>query len=175
MRPYCQPSEGLFTTLNLTCASSITNSELFTIGYHLEAQALVCFCLAKAICCVHLLCAYVQDGNNINNIMTVLPRDAHDNGVRQRLLSPTGEAQQGLQQGRQHRRAALRLQWTQAPCVVELSVSASKPGADQIAACRLALLVHRSTAGGGACGAGPQALPLGHPHAHHAPARTDSI
>lgn len=31
-----------------------------------------------------------QDGNNINNIMTVLPRDAHDNAVRERLLSPTG-------------------------------------------------------------------------------------
>jgi hypothetical protein len=38
------------------------------------------------------LCAFGcrQDGNNINNIMTVLPRD-DNGGVRERLLSPTGE------------------------------------------------------------------------------------
>lgn len=36
-------------------------------------------------------CAVLQDGNNINNIMTVLPRDAHDNNVRERLLAPKGE------------------------------------------------------------------------------------
>lgn len=35
--------------------------------------------------------AVLQDGNNINNIMTVLPRDAHDNNVRERLLAPQGE------------------------------------------------------------------------------------
>lgn len=33
---------------------------------------------------------HVQDGNNINNTMTVLPRDANDSGVRERLLSPKG-------------------------------------------------------------------------------------
>lgn len=33
---------------------------------------------------------YMQDGDNINNYMTVLPRDADDNAVRERLLSPTG-------------------------------------------------------------------------------------
>lgn len=37
---------------------------------------------------VALLC--LQDGNNINNIITVLPRDAADGAVRERLLSPTG-------------------------------------------------------------------------------------
>lgn len=37
-----------------------------------------------------LCCGALQDGNNINNVLTVLPRDAHDNAVRERLLSPTG-------------------------------------------------------------------------------------
>lgn len=31
------------------------------------------------------------DGANINNCMTVLPRDAHDNNVRERLLAPAAE------------------------------------------------------------------------------------
>lgn len=35
-----------------------------------------------------------QDGANVNNIMTVLPRDAADNALRERLLSPTGELQE---------------------------------------------------------------------------------
>jgi hypothetical protein len=34
-----------------------------------------------------------QDGNNTNNIITVLPRDAEDSTLRERLLSPTGAAQ----------------------------------------------------------------------------------
>jgi hypothetical protein len=33
----------------------------------------------------------LQDGANTNNIITVLPRDATDNAVRERLLSQTGE------------------------------------------------------------------------------------
>jgi hypothetical protein len=32
----------------------------------------------------------LQDGDNINNIITVLPRDATDNAVRERLLSQAG-------------------------------------------------------------------------------------
>lgn len=38
-----------------------------------------------------LLSLPLQDGNNINNTMTVLPRDAHDNSIRERLLAPTGK------------------------------------------------------------------------------------
>jgi hypothetical protein len=34
--------------------------------------------------------AALQDGDNINNIITVLPRDAADNAIRERLLSETG-------------------------------------------------------------------------------------
>jgi hypothetical protein len=32
----------------------------------------------------------LQDGANTNNIITVLPRDATDNAVRERLLAQTG-------------------------------------------------------------------------------------
>jgi hypothetical protein len=31
-----------------------------------------------------------QDGSNVNNMITVLPRDALDNNIRERLLSATG-------------------------------------------------------------------------------------
>jgi predicted transcriptional regulator len=34
--------------------------------------------------------AALQDGDNTNNIITVLPRDATDNAIRERLLSQTG-------------------------------------------------------------------------------------
>lgn len=34
--------------------------------------------------------AALQDGDNVNNIITVLPRDAVDNAIRERLLSQTG-------------------------------------------------------------------------------------
>jgi hypothetical protein len=52
-------------------------------------HSVVTHCIVSTLllaCCL----AALQDGDNINNIITVLPRDATDNAIRERLLSQTG-------------------------------------------------------------------------------------
>jgi len=41
--------------------------------------------------CINADYPHTRDGSNTNNIITVLPKDAKDSALRERLLSPTGD------------------------------------------------------------------------------------